>query len=282
MRFTNELNLPDFVHKGLTFSNYNRDGIEFDISATKLIDSPQIAEFWRTHGKEVVEDSSNRVWAAFGSAAHAVFEDANKANADIIMEKRYVHEYLGKKVAAQIDAYEISTKTLYDIKTCAAFKVVKGDYLQWENQLNVGAALMRRSGYQVDAVKIVAIIKDWSAAKANKDPKYPMSPVTVIDIPLWEPKVAMEYIEERVRLHFSEDKKRCTDEERWKRPGSFAVMRKGRKSARRLLNSEEEAKDWIEKNGDEGDYIVERPTVYTRCDNYCSFAQWCPQHAIRS
>ena len=62
MEFTNEKNLPDWVHKGLTHSTYNRDGIKFDISCTKLIDSPQIAELWRNHGKDVVEDSMDRVW----------------------------------------------------------------------------------------------------------------------------------------------------------------------------------------------------------------------------
>ena len=235
---------------------------------------------WKGYGKEVVEDSSNRVFAAFGSAAHAVFEDANKANADTIMEKRFVHEIDGKLVAGQIDAYEISTKTLYDIKTCASFKVVKGDYTQWENQLNCCAALMRRSGYEVEAVKIVAIIKDWSKAKADRDPKYPMSAVSVIEIPLWSTQTAEDYISKRLALHFADGPKRCSDEERWKRGGSFAVMRKGRKTARRLLNSRAEAEKWISENGTNDDSIQERPTVYVRCDNYCSFKQWCPHYAI--
>lgn len=278
MEFTNNLKLPDFVHKGLTYNNYNRDGIRFDISATKLIDSPQIAEMWREHGKEVVEDSSNRVWAAFGTAAHSVFEDANKANADIIMEKRYVHEINGKLVAAQIDAYEISSKTLYDIKTCGSFKIVKGDFTQWENQLNVCAALMRRSGYEVEAVKIVAVVKDWSKMKSDKDPKYPTAPVSVVNIPLWNVETAEEYISARLDAHFGEGEKLCSDSERWKRSGNFAVMRKGRKSAKRLLDSEEEANKWIKSNGEEGDFVVERPALYVRCESYCSFKQFCQQY----
>ena len=278
MEFTNDLNLPDFVHKGLTYNNYNRDGIRFDISATKLIDSPQIAQMWKEHGRDVVEDSSNRVWAAFGTAAHSVFEDANKANADIIMEKRYVHEIEGKLVAAQIDAYEISSRTLYDIKTCGSFKIVKGDFTQWENQLNVCAALMRRSGYEVDAVKIVAVVKDWSKMKSDKDAKYPTAPVSVVNIPLWNPEVAEEYIKSRLEAHFGEGEKLCSDSERWKRPGSFAVMRKGRKSAKRLLNSAEEAEEWIGKNGEVEDYVVERPSIYTRCESYCAFKSFCKQY----
>ena len=276
MEFTNNKGYPDWIAKGLSYSTYNRDNIRFDISATKLIDSPQIAQFWREHGKDVVEDVSDRIWSAWGTATHAVFEEANTANPDVLMEKRFLSEYQGKVVSAQIDCYEVSSKTLSDIKTSGSFKVVKGDYEQWENQLNVGAQLMRDNGYEVDKLQIVALIKDWSAYKAGKEKDYPQDAVTVIDIPMWTEETAKGYINERVELHFDDGPKRCSDADRWIRKGRVAVMRKGRKSALRLVDTVEEAHDyikWAKLEGDEKISIVEREAQYVRCDNYCPFSK---------
>ena len=281
MKFTNEKGYPDWVAKGLSYSTYNRDNIRFDISATKLIDSPLIAELWREHGRDVVEDVNDRVWSAWGTATHAVFEDANKANPDVLMEKRFTSEYLGKIVSAQVDVYEMNG-TLSDIKTSGAFKVIKGDYRQWENQLNVGAQLMRDAGYEINKLQIVALVKDFSAYKSQKERNYPENPVTIIDIPLWTEETAKYYIEERVKIHFDDTEKSCSDEERWKRPGSWAVMKKGRKSALRLVDSEEEALKyvkWAKLEDDEKVFIEERKAQYIRCVGYCPFAKLgvCPQ-----
>ena len=38
--FTNQLELPEWVVRGLTYSNYNKDKVKFDISCTTLIDGP--------------------------------------------------------------------------------------------------------------------------------------------------------------------------------------------------------------------------------------------------
>ena len=276
MEHTNKLNLPDWVVKGLTHSTYNKDGIRFDISNTRLIDSPQIAAFWKSHGREVVEDASDRLWSAWGTAAHSVWEEANKSNPDVIFEKRYRSTYNGKVVAGQIDCYEIATKTISDIKTCGAFKVMKGDVTQWANQGNVNAALMRNNGYEVERLTITAIIKDWNATKARTDRKYPQAAVQIIEIPLWTPQTADDYIEQRLELHFGDKPKTCSDAERWMRPGVFAVKKKGAKRATRLLDKLEDAEAFV-RHSDVNLVIEERPTSYTRCEGYCSFKQWCKQ-----
>ncbi len=282
MDFTNKENLPDWVAKGLSNSTYNRDGIRFDISATRLIDSPLVAKLWKEHGRDVVEDVMDRTWSAYGTSVHAVFEEANKANSQVIMEKRYLHEYEGKVVSGQIDCYEISSKTISDIKTCAAFKVIKGLYTSWENQTNVCAALMRHNGYPVEKLQVVALVKDWSAYKARNERNYPEHPITVIDLPLWTPETADDYIKERLALHFSDGTKECSPDERWVRAGRFAVMKKGRKSALRLVDSHEQGEAYIKYSkleGDEDISIVERKGQYVRCDDYCAFSKMgvCPQ-----
>jgi hypothetical protein len=193
------------------------------------------------------------------------------------MEKRYRHTYDGHVVAGQIDAYEISTKTLADVKTSGCYKVQKGDYDQWEKQLNVGAALMRHNGYEVENLQIVALLKDWAAIKAKTDRSYPQLPIAIIPIDMWSQEQADDYIEERLALHFSEDPKTCTNAERWTRPGKFAVHKIGHKRAARLLDTEDAAKRWGDSQLKTYE-IVERPTVYTRCDSFCPFNKWCDQY----
>jgi hypothetical protein len=53
-------------------------------------------------------------------------------------------------------------------------------------------------------------------------------------------------------------------------------MKKGRKSALRVLDTEQEAKNWVDNTG-KGEYIEHRKGKYTRCEGYCSVAEFCPQ-----
>jgi hypothetical protein len=43
-KFRNALELPDWVVRGLTYSNYNPGNVKFDISTTSLIDGPLLRE----------------------------------------------------------------------------------------------------------------------------------------------------------------------------------------------------------------------------------------------
>jgi hypothetical protein len=278
MEFTNKHNLPGWVHNGLIRNLYNKDNIRFDISCTKLLGSTQIAEFWRTHGKEVVEDSSTRIWSVLGTAIHEAFTQANASNPDVIMEKRFVHEIGGKMVAAQIDCYEIKPKILSDLKSCGTYKVLKGEYNDWTSQLNVGAELMRRSGYEIDKLEIVALLKDHSGMKAKMDREYPDIAIKIINIPLWSSEKTNQYILDRLEVHYSDDPKTCTNEERWYRPGKWAVMKPNSTRAARLLDTKEAAEKWAKSQLKGKSEIVERPTVYTRCESFCAFNQWCTQY----
>ena len=70
---------------------------------------------------------------------------------------------------------------------------------------------------------------------------------------------------------------KCTSEERWAKPDTYAVMKKGRKTALRLLPTEEQAKEYI---GDQ-DFSVEfRKGVSTRCEGYCEVSQFCNQYRV--
>ena len=83
---------------------------------------------------------------------------------------------------------------------------------------------------------------------------------------------------ERVRLHQAASGgyvPGCSPEERCERPTTYAVMRRGLKSALRVFDNVEQARELA---GGESDRHVEvRPGRAIRCEGYCPVAKFCPQ-----
>lgn len=171
---------------------------------------------------------------------------------------------------------------LTDWKVTSVYSFLLGDKPEFEAQLNCYAWLYRQNGFIVTKLQIIAILRDWMKSRAKNDPGYPQCAVMVVDIPLWEPTVAQEYIEGRVKLH--QDSTHyddgalppCSSQERWERPTTWAVMKKGAKRATRVFNNE----DWAEAvvmAGEKGLIVVERPGGSIRCESYCNAMPWCNQ-----
>ena len=282
MEFTNDQELPDELHQFLQYSDYNSSGARFDISCTKLIDSPQIAQFWKAHGMAVVEDSSSRLYSSMGSGIHSRFEAANASNPDVMCEKRYSgqfpHPIEGNDpltLSAQIDSYNFKTKTLADLKTVSAWKILFKDYESFEKQLNICAYLMGQAGHKVEKLQIYALVRDWSRMRVT-DKDYPKQPIQVIDIPMWTEYEQERFILEKLEVHYGEGEKGCTDKERWAKTRQFKVKEKGKKRALRVLQSQAKAESWIKSQGLEDKksiFIDEIPAVYTRCESFCPFGK---------
>lgn len=74
----------------------------------------------------------------------------------------------------------------------------------------------------------------------------------------------------------------CTDEERWARPTTWAVMKGRGKKAVRVFNDEETARKYIGAKGDQSEYrIEERPGQYIRCEGYCPVRAFCKYNPYR-
>lgn len=152
----------------------------------------------------------------------------------------------------------------------------------WMAQLNIYAYLFRHIGFSVKALKIVAILKDWSKMQVEQGSDYPKEPIVVINVPVWSDVDCLKYIQERVALHEAarvskdDDLPECTAEERWCRPTKFALMKKGNKRAVKLYATSFEAEVAL---GDKKDHYVEkRPGESVRCGNYCDGAEFCNQY----
>jgi hypothetical protein len=280
MKITNKLNLPAALVEAVRNDPYNPG--DSDATVTGLIDPPQLRVLAKAHWSEIEEDVSDRLWALYGQAVHAILE---RQQSQAIKEKRLFLTVEGWKVSGQFDHLVITPSgILSDYKLTSVWAVMHGVKPEWERQLNSLDLLTYENGYPNNkGLEIVALLRDWRKAEARRNPDYPQTQAKVVHVPKWRHGDQFFYLHERVKLHQAAEAGKippCTDEERWAKPTKFAVMKKGRKSAVRLLDTREEAADFCFTRGlpSSTHSIEERPGGFTRCeDGYCPVADFCPQ-----
>jgi len=275
MTLTNKYNLPESLVNACQ-SHVHKGGF---LSASQTTKS--VRQFWlkQRHADEITEDVSDRIWAMFGTAVHHVFE---KNTENGIAEKYLETEILGKKVSGTSDLYQDGKIT--DYKTVSVWSIIYMSSLEeWTKQLNVYAYLYRKAGYEVNAIEIVALMRDWQKSKAHED-NYPPIQIKTIPIELWsdiEQELYLKQIVQRLIDHSTtqdDDLPLCTKEELWQDDDKYAIMKHGRKSAIRLLNSESDAQQYIENNKlDTKHYIEKRVGKPKRCE-YCDVSAFCNQY----
>ena len=290
MKYTNKYNIPNEIIRSITNDGYDSGGA--DLSATGLLQPPQIRILKREHDSEVTTDVSDRIWILLGTSVHNILERANMDNTDVLTEQRMFAQIDGYKISGQTDSISIEDKIVKDYKVTSVWSVLsalKEGKPEWEQQLNIYAYLYRLNHKtDVSALNIIAIMRDWSKNGRLRNKDYPKCAVEVIQIPLWSEEEQLDFIKERIKIHKTADlifdldgtTPECTAEERWAKPDTYAVMKKGRKSALRLLPTEEKAKQFMK------DYKVSytdlsidfRKGVSTRCEGYCEVSQFCKQY----
>jgi len=280
MILTNKTGLPDTFYRAVK-RHTHRGG---DYSASMLHNPVRQVLLVRRHDQEIEEDVSDRIWALLGTAVHYILEKAEGAYE--LVETYLEQEFLPNvTVSGTVDHY--IDGTISDYKVTSAWSVLFGSRIpDWESQLNVYAFLFRQESIEVNQLQVVAILRDWSRKKAYEDMAYPQGMITVVPIRLWTYDEQYEYIMDRVEGFESykdvpdDELPFCTDEERWKDPAKFAVMKNGRKSALRVLDSEGAARQYLDEkcDGDPKCYIEKRPSVARRCADYCAAAPFCNQY----
>ena len=110
MNLTNLHGLPEAVVAAVRNDSYVGGG---DISATKLIDTPQRRVLQRQFKESVVEDVSERIWALLGQLAHLLLE---RANTNDLVEQRLYMNVNGWELSGQFDHVHLGEKMLSDYK----------------------------------------------------------------------------------------------------------------------------------------------------------------------
>ena len=143
---------------------------------------------------------------------------------------------------------------------------------------------MRHSkGLKVRSLSVIGVLRDWRKADSERRAGYPSAPILELNVPLWSEEEQDEFVRERIRLHRVAELEKefsglpeCTDEERWTRPGKWAVYKGKNKRALRLFDTKEEAEALANETDDRR--IEERKSEYIRCsNNYCRVNEWCEQ-----
>jgi hypothetical protein len=272
MKLTNRLNLPQALVSAIENDSYTRGNAE--ISVTGLLAPPRKVEIERMHADEVIEDASDRIWSLLGQSIHTILERASKEG---IAERRLTTEVEGWKVSGAMDCYYPEKGLLQDYKTVTAYKFKNGQApMEYEQQLNLYAALLRRNGDPVSGLEIVGILRDWSKMEARRDPAYPQAQVVVVPVTVWPAEQAEAFLRERVILHRQArvELPECTVEERWQKPTLYAVMKAGQKRSLKNYTSREEAEEHASRVGAK---VVERPGESIRCQAYCNASSFCTQ-----
>lgn len=272
MQITNHTLLPEPLVSAVSQRRRPSRG---QISVTELINPPQMRALMLNHWDEITEDASDRIWAAMGQLMHKLLEEHGRDVENHLAEHTLSCEVEGVTVTGTFDLYH-EDGVLTDYKFVSVWTTVEGVKREWEQQLNLYAELLRRHGYNVSRLQIVAIYRDWSKARAQ-DSSYPNSQANVFEVPLWSVHQATKFLEERVRLHrLAEEGSfvECSSEERWERRTKYALMRRGRKSAIKLFETDEEARAAVTRADQ---YVDVRPGASVRCESYCPVSAFCQQ-----
>ena len=269
MKITNKHKLPESIYNVISKV---RKPSEDRISVTELIDSPLIRRLRMEHWGELEEDASERLWALLGTSVHYALEKGTPL--DAFGEERLEVMHSGIVISGQSDLYH--NEGIEDYKVTSVYAFLLGMNPQWTAQLNVYKWLWEEQNYPVKTLKIHAILRDWMQSKALREPDYPPIPFITVDLPVWSHEDTEAYITERLDLHFDPEIRECTPEEKWARPTTYAVVKKGKKRAKRVLDSWEDAEKWIEENGDDKLNIEVRQGLNVRCESFCPVREFCP------
>ena len=293
MKFTNASNLPKAIERAVSNDPYDSSGS--DISTTRLIAPPRIRVLEKRNYDLLKEDVADRIFSLLGQSVHHIIERAKTRKE--LSEKRLF--YKDEKITngwTLSGAFDLLNREghLTDFKVTSAWQVVhalKDGKPDWENQLNVLDFLCRKNPNElinyktkikVKRLSVMAILRDWSLFQTMKSDNYPKKQVAMIPIRRWTEEEQDNYVRERIKIHQNAEKVSklplCTATERWRKEDQFAVMKSGRKSALRLLDTKQLALDYLKSQNmveGVGCSIVERKGEDVRCQHYCKVNEFC-------
>jgi len=281
-KLTNKYNLPspfpEIIEAG---GHAPREG---RYSVTDLLGPPLIRTLKLTHYEELCSDVSDYLWMLMGTAVDEMLSKWMGENAQVKME----HDYFpGITVVGVADV--LKPPVIEDWKVTSVYTLDNNERLQeYANQLNMYVELWDKTNMKVDsrlycATPIQEIynnlyLRDWIPSKAKFDPSYPKIQFKRINqTPSLLPAVQREnLLLSRLVDHMENPDRECTPEEKWQSETTYAVKKKNRKTALRVLPTDDDAIRWMANKDESGLYIEERPGKCARCLSYCPVSNVCP------
>ena len=285
MKILNRFGLPEQYVRAAELNQRKR--VPKRISVTELVGPPQIRYLEGLYDDEIEVDVNDMLAILRGQAWHGFL--AGFTTAGQLAETTLRIEQDGYTITGTfdvLDMLELEDHTLTDHKTASIYSVQDGVKSDWESQVNLYRLLLHRHGVKVDRLKIVALLDGWMPSRAATDKHYPQSRAITLEVKVWPIEETERYMAERLRLHRAAEETgvvpQCTGEERWLRPPSWRVVKKGGKRATRVCSSEASARKELARLDPklEGKYRVDFQWPETaRCDKYCRVSKFCSQKA---
>lgn len=281
---TNSLDLPQpFVDAATSDHQYKPRRY----SVTDVLGGTCEAILKRRHQGESVEDVSDRVWAIFGTAVHKVLQESEATDTQLQEEWFSVPINGVHELSGIFDLYDDATGTVTDWKTTSVWQVMFGDYERWRLQTLAYCWMLVVHGFDAHRGEVVAILRDHSMRKARTEKDYPEHPVVRKS---WDfTKDDLLQMERHIHRWFNKviteetladwDLEPCSPEQRWHKPDTYAVVKNGNKRATRVLEDPDEAAalcDELSEKTGKPHHVEFRQGEDTRCQSYCSVAEFCP------
>lgn len=303
MKYTNNLNLPMPLFNALTHSDYDLVGQPDNIvSVTTLLSPPRQKILESRHKDEIVIDCISNLWMMEGTASHYVAEISQGDSEHLVEERWYLsiatlkvftvsegvkfwettnYDKQDFYVSGKFDVYDFVAKKLHDYKRTSVYswlstKKLKPEYVA---QLNINRFALNKLGFDVCGQSIIFIFRDWSKTKAKTQGDYPKHPIMEVNAMPWYDDEIIDFVRGRVnnliecRKLTDEQLPVCTPEERWRKEGKWAVMKKGRKTAVKLFDERPDEQTMATYGKDH--WLEQRESVDTRCIDYCRVKEFC-------
>lgn len=276
MIVNNSMELPQAFINALNLEKHNEKGC---YSATTLLKGACETILADRHFDEIEIDVADCVWQIWGTAVHLIFE---KQKDNSFKEEFFAVDVSNSKVTGRVDSYDMENETIVDWKTASVWKVQFKDFSDWKKQGLIYAWLLKKNGLNVKKCKFIALLKDHSKSKARFDASYPQSPVFVFEFDVTEKDLQLigEFIEAKIKaLEIAEtlqdeNLEPCSSEERWATEDKWKAKKEGRKTALKVCDTEEEAKEYIKDIA--GGYVEYVEGCSKKCEDYCVCKDYCP------
>ena len=298
MRFTNKYGLNAPLFHALIWDSYSRG--KANISVTGLLKSPRQRILTDRHQDEITMDASENLWTLLGRSVHNVLRESAKRTEkliDAIAEERLFVKVKGPKgewtLSGEFDLLykDGSQLVLTDYKALSVYSWifeqknggVKKDH---EQQLAIYRWMLSKYGFNVDRLEISMIFRDWKQGEAEKSiaagkTDYPQAPIMVVPVALWSLEDTERFVNERIALHQEAEERgdealpHCTDDERWVRGDSYAVIKGASKRAFRVFGNDVEANACAQEIGGKVEF---RKGKAQKCPLYCTSRLFCSQY----
>lgn len=280
MKITNNLKLPqpfvDAVDKDYQYKDKR-------YSVTTLLKPVREIMLLRRHNDEIECDVSDMIWAIFGTAVHSVLENSTEGK-HLLKEKSLEVKIGDYTLSGRSDLYNVHSFTVIDYKVTSVWKYILKEFDDYKKQGAMYVYMLQKLGYKAKKAEFILVLKDWQKSKAKFDKNYPQLPVQKVQFTFTDKD--MEEIEKFIFDKFEQIKETeqledaklplCSAEDRWNSGDKFAVMKNGRKTALRVLDSKKEAEQYKSNNG--GDYIETRKGEDRKCQDYCQCCEFCEHY----